>query len=175
MTTASLGIGGEGFEIAFTAFAIRHLETITGRPYDAVLRRMALGQASGTDLLNVLWAGLEGARVYRKQLRGPYSLEEVCELTDRGGGLEAFFDPEGPQMPLIRDCFMDAFPVTKRNVDRKLAELAEKKKREEAAAGAAEPLRPTSETGASTGRPVSNGPPTRTLRKRSSGASPSVS
>jgi hypothetical protein len=159
IATATLVVKGIGHPICYSTHAIYHLETEAGKPYGFFLQRLALGSSGARELLHVLWAGLEGARVTSGVQRTPWTLAEVITLVDDGGGLENFFDPEGEQLTKIRDVFVAAFPVTKREADKMRAE--------------AEKQRPTSATDGSTGNDSLPAPVASASARPSSGGSPS--
>lgn len=162
MVITTFGVKGVGYEVCFNTSALYKLEEITKGPASILLQKMSMGMTGTKELVQILWAGLEGGRLYRKQQRGPWTLEETMALVDDAGGSEVFFDTEGPIFVEIVKAWEAAFPVTHKKVE-------DARKAQQAVEDAA--ARPTGTTGGSTGTGSSTKhSSTASSRKRSGGS-----
>jgi hypothetical protein len=85
MPTANshLSIRGRSVVVRFGAFGVYTLERVTETSVWAFSEKVfARKEASYEDFTHLLFAGLEGYRVWSRDPRAPWTLEEVCTLVD---------------------------------------------------------------------------------------------
>jgi hypothetical protein len=84
-------VEGNPYVIVYTSNAIFRLEERLGQPIMVVASRLMGNDAGFRELQAILWAGLEGARLRRKAPRVPWTMDEVGDLIDAGGGPAVFW------------------------------------------------------------------------------------
>jgi len=88
---AVIEVEGQPYVICFTSNAMFRLEQVLGQHIQVIAQRLLGGDAGLKELQTLLWAGLEGARLRQRQPRAPWTMDEVGDLIDRGGGLGGFW------------------------------------------------------------------------------------
>lgn len=107
-------IAGRPYPLQYTSNALTRLEKETGLAV-AVLGSLLIHQRGGLrELQQILWAGLEGARLKHKTRQIAYTVDEVGDLIDEEGGIVAFWDKDGDNVKALMDAFQSAFPVKQR-------------------------------------------------------------
>src|SRR5262245_28262632 len=102
------------YPIQYTSNALTRLEKETGLSVQ-VLGTMLVHQRGGLrELQQILWAGLEGARLKHKTRQIAYTLDEVGDLIDEAGGVIEFWDLEGDNVRALMEAFKSAFPSKER-------------------------------------------------------------
>jgi hypothetical protein len=117
MVPKHIEIAGRPYPVMFTSNALFRLEKETGVA-TAVLGTLLLHQRAGLrELQQILWAGLEGARLKYGTRPMPFSVDEVGDLIDEAGGALVVWDMDGAIVKAVMDAFQDAFPKAKRPED----------------------------------------------------------
>lgn len=168
MVVKTIVVGGVGYEVCFNTAALYRLEALTEQPTEMLLEKMRRGLTGTRDMVHILAAALEGARVRQRPHSKPmpWVLEDVFALLDEAGGPEKFFDPLGADgnLQALLDAWRAAFPQAARPGESvKNSEVADPNQR------------PTVPTDESTGTSSSAGARTRVSVKKSSGARRSAS
>lgn len=101
--------------IQYSSNALRRLEQTTGKSTAHVGLLLQSGRGGFGLLQEVLWAGLEGARMKHMTSPQPYTVEEVGDwIDDFPGGAPACWDEKSPVANAVLEAWQDAFPTTKR-------------------------------------------------------------
>jgi hypothetical protein len=116
---ASITIGKQTYEVRYTSNALRLLEKETGRQTQQIGLMLMAGRYGFGLLQEILWAGLEGARIKLSSRPAPYTVNEVGDLIDEAGGPGEFWDEHGSNASAILDAWMEAFPAKKREEDKR--------------------------------------------------------
>lgn len=74
--------------------------------HQAFTQRFVSGRAGTRELIDMLWAGLEGGR---EPSRGPWTLGDVMAMVDDAGGAAMFFNPHGQAVAAIAEAWGAAF------------------------------------------------------------------
>ena len=84
-------VEGNPHVVVFTSNAIFRLEERLGQSIVVIASRLMRDDAGFRELQAILWAGLEGARLRRRTPRASWSMDEVGDLIDAGGGPPVFW------------------------------------------------------------------------------------
>lgn len=100
-----LRFGDRELTVRFTNFAKYRLEQLSCEPIGALLEKIqTTGNVSVSDFTNMLVAGLDGHRVWSRDRRGEWTVEEVSELVDLAGGWVPLAQP-------LIEGFLTSFPT----------------------------------------------------------------
>lgn len=115
----NIKIGKELYPIQYTSNALRKLENSTGKTVQLIGLTLISGRAGWGMLQDILWAGLEGARLklatagvsVRPQ---PYSVEEVGDMIDDAEGPQVFWDDSSDNAQAVLRAWQSAFPKSRK-------------------------------------------------------------
>lgn len=107
-------IAGKAYPIQYTANALRRLEQQTKMTTTQLGFLLVSGQGGFSHLHDILWAGLEGARLKEMTRLQPYTIDEVGDLLDEAGGPQVFWAEGSENGNLLLEAWQSAFPTKER-------------------------------------------------------------
>lgn len=115
LAAKTVTLGGKVVQIQYSSNALRLLERQTGKTTQQIGLYLVSGRGGFGLLQEILWAGLEGARLKHGLRPNPFTPEEVGDLIDdHEGGAAAVWAEEGPVANAVLEAWLEAFPVKKR-------------------------------------------------------------
>lgn len=89
----TIKVGERSYPIVFNTAASYNLEIYLQKnnlgTVGGLFKRLVDGSAGFTEVLQLLWASIEGGRVRNRTRLEPYTIEEVAGIVDEMGGLVA--------------------------------------------------------------------------------------
>ncbi len=108
-------IGNTVVSIQYSSNALRLLERQTGKTVQQIGLYLVSGRGGFGLLQEILWAGLEGARLKHNTRPAPFTVDEVGDLIDdHEGGAAAVWAENGLIATAVLDAWLEAFPSKKR-------------------------------------------------------------
>jgi len=107
--------GGRAYSIVYNSNALFRLEKETGYSIQQIGFLLLNGRGGYALMQQILWAGLEGARIRNITRPNPFTVEEVGDLLDTEGGPAMIWENDKHPVAIsIMDAWISAFPKKER-------------------------------------------------------------
>lgn len=122
-------LGAVAYPITFSSNALYRLEKETKYTIEQLGYILLSGRGGYMHLQQILWSGLEGARLKMMTRPVPYTMDEVGDLIDLAGGAPVVWDEDGTGVKELLEAWHVTFPVKRANEDPPKNEKAAARKR----------------------------------------------